>query len=302
MSQEVRNAALKEKTKTLLEGRLKHIRGAALAAALLPLASIAATPASAQETCGSGGNVCGVVWNDTNQNGIQDAGESGIEGVTVTVFEGTTAVGTTETGPDGFFVFNGFVSEGPHTIEVSLVSQPLKGMQPSPANQGVDDTVDSDGVPFGLVSRADVNVSGLDNHDTDFGFFGQAPGTGTPGYWKNHPEAWPVETITVGTATKNYTYTKDQAIYWLGKVGKDKTTTMFSSLVSAMLNLMVGNPGVCLTQGPTNVIASANAWMANYGPVGKGVAASSPAWAEGEPIHKYLDAYNNGQLCDPHRN
>jgi SdrD B-like domain len=297
MSQEVRNAALKEKTKTLLEGPLKHIRGAALAATLLPLASIAAAPASAQEMCGSGGNVCGFVWNDANQNGIQDAGETGIEGVTLTLIDGTTEL-TAETGPDGFFVFNGFVSNGLHTIEVSLLSPVLKGMQPSPADQEGDDSVDSDGVVSGLVSHATVNVSGLDNHDTDFGFFGQAPGTGTPGYWKNHPDAWPVENITVG----NDTYTKAQAIYWLGRVGKDKTTTMFSSLVSAMLNLMVGNPGVCLTQGQTNAIASANTWMANYGPVGKGVAASSPAWAEGEPIHKYLDAYNNGQLCDPHRN
>src|SRR5262245_30588400 len=117
MSQEIRNAALKEKTKTLLEGPLKHIRGAALAAALLPLASIAAAPASAQETCGSAGNVCGFVWNDTNQNGIQDAGELGIEGVRVSISDGTDTI-TTNTGPDGFFYFSGFF-DGPHKISVS---------------------------------------------------------------------------------------------------------------------------------------------------------------------------------------
>ncbi|MFT3894745.1 MAG: hypothetical protein QM730_24205 [Anaerolineales bacterium] len=37
---------------------------------------------------------------------------------------------------------------------------------------------------------------------------GGGPGTGTPGYWKNHPEAWPVSSITIGEQT----FTKDQAI------------------------------------------------------------------------------------------
>ena len=64
-------AELRDQTQQLLDGPLKHIRGAALAAALLPLASVAATPASAQAVCASGG-VCGTVFNDTNHNGIQD--------------------------------------------------------------------------------------------------------------------------------------------------------------------------------------------------------------------------------------
>ena len=33
----------------------------------------------------------------------------------------------------------------------------------------------------------------------------------------------------------------EPVVAWLGKVGKDKTTTMFSSLVPAMLNLLIGN-------------------------------------------------------------
>src|SRR5450759_2356431 len=84
MSQEVRQSELQEKTRQLLQGPLKHIRAAALAAALLPLASVAAAPAAAQNLCPSGG-VCGFVWNDTNNNGIQDAGETGIEGAKVFV-------------------------------------------------------------------------------------------------------------------------------------------------------------------------------------------------------------------------
>jgi hypothetical protein len=128
-----------------------------------------------------------------------------------------------------------------------------------------------------------------------FGFVPSAaanPGTGTPGYWKNHPNAWP-DTIVVG----GLTYTKAQAIAWLGNVNKDRTTAMFASLVPAILNVMIGNDGSCIGVA----IAAGNNWMATYGPVGSGVAGGSAAWQIGDPIHNTLDAYNNGQLCAPHR-
>jgi hypothetical protein len=102
-----------------------------------------------------------------------------------------------------------------------------------------------------------------------------------------------VDEITVGGVI----YPKKDAIAWLGRVGKDKTTTMFSSLVPAMLNVMIGNDGTCVNA----TIADANAWMATYGPVGSGVPASSYAWSVGEPLHQTMDAYNNGLLCAPHR-
>ena len=55
----------------------------------------------------------------------------------------------------------------------------------------------------------------------------------SPGYWKNHPEAWPVNTITIGGVT----YTKEEAIcYMKMPVKGDKTITMFKALVSAKLN------------------------------------------------------------------
>ena len=140
----------------------------------------------------------------------------------------------------------------------------------------------------------------MGSQNTEFGFFTPStkqPGTGTPGYWKNHPEAWPVSSITVG----GMTFTKAQAITWLGNVGKDKTTTMFSSLVPAMLNLLIGNDGSCVK----STIAAANIWMTpptvGYGPVGSNVPASSYAWSIGEPLHMQMDAYNNGLLCAPHR-
>jgi hypothetical protein len=139
------------------------------------------------------------------------------------------------------------------------------------------------------------NSGGVDTN-TDFGFWVPAvsqPGTGTPGYWKNHPEAWPLDPIVVGGVS----YSKMQAIAWLDLVGKDKTTTMFSSLVSAKLNVAMGNDSSCVA----STIAAADDWMHTYGPVGKGVQAASFAWKIGEPLHRLMDNYNNGMLCAPHR-
>ena len=144
-------------------------------------------------------------------------------------------------------------------------------------------------------SATTVTLVGANNTDTDFGFYDSPhpnPGTGTPGYWKNHPEAWPVAGITIGANT----YTKAQAISWLGKVGKDKTTTIFASYVSAFLNVKLGNDDSCVA----SAMASAYTWLSNH-PVGSNVAGSSAAWREAEPWHQTMDAYNNGLLCVQHR-
>lgn len=158
---------LRDQSQLLLDGPLKHIRGAALAAFLLPLASVAATPASAQPVCASGG-VCGTVFNDTNNNGVQDAGETGIENVTVFVCQLCDGSDTRSgvTGSNG--VYSIFVPGGPTTVFISIPP----GMQASPLNVG-DDAFDSDGVPDGHGFSV---ASGLpaDGTATDFGFSTQA--------------------------------------------------------------------------------------------------------------------------------
>jgi hypothetical protein len=287
----MKQAQLEQTTKQLLDGPLKHVRAAALAAALVPLASLVATPASAQTTCQSAGTVCGFVFNDTNHNGIQDSGEAGIEGVSVTITDGTNT-STTQTGPDGLYSFA--FQDGTYTISATI---PV-GYTPSPANVCCNDTIDSDGVPDGFGNSVATGVVVVfDNPNTDFGFYVNNvvsnPGTGTLGYWKNHPEAWPVSSITIGGVL----YTKTQAIYLMQRIGKDRTTQMFAQLVAAELNVKIGNDSSCIA----STIAWADAWLTAY-PVGSNVLGSSAAWAAASPYHDQLDAYNNGQLCAPHRN
>ncbi len=122
----------------------------------------------------------------------------------------------------------------------------------------------------------------------------ESPGTGTPGYWKNHPEAWPVSSITIGGVA----YSKEDAIAIMSTAGKgDKTYTMFSALVAAKLNVLIGNNSGCID----TTITAADNWMAMYGPVGSGVSGDSYAWSVGEPLYIQLDKYNNGKLCAPSR-
>jgi hypothetical protein len=125
----------------------------------------------------------------------------------------------------------------------------------------------------------------------------------SPGYWKNHAEAWPVQCITIG----NTDYTKEQAIAIMQMPVKgDKTYTMFDALVAAKLNVAAKCPSCKIA----NTIEDADQWMGTvpyFGPVGSGVKANSDAWQKstqvggcsipsGEYLYQKLDAYNNGQI------
>jgi hypothetical protein len=118
-------------------------------------------------------------------------------------------------------------------------------------------------------------------------------GCRSPGFWKNHPDAWPVCEIEIGGKT----YTKDEAIEWMKQpVRRDKSLTMFKSLVAAKLNVLSGCSDDCIAC----TIKEADDWLEAF-PVGSGVRANSEAWqySHGEAIYLALDAYNNGRLCEP---
>jgi hypothetical protein len=263
-----------------------RLKAAGLIALLVPLASIGVAQAESRE-CRSGGAVCGVVWNDVNNNGVREDGEPAIAGAVVSL-----GLGSTSTSFDGYYQFG---NPGAGEFKVSVMVPP--GMRISPANVGDDDTIDSDGVADGVGNSVATIVlvePQPRSTDTDFGFsvsLVQNPGTGTPGYWMNHPEAWPAS-VTIGGVV----YSRDAAIAWIARSGKDRTTTMFASLVSAKLNVQIGNDASCVQ----STIDHADEWMAAY-PLGSNVHAASLAWKVGEPLHRLMDNYNNGMLCAPHR-
>jgi len=84
------------------------------------------------------------VWQDVNCNGIQDAGEPGLNNVTVNLLNAAgNVVRTTTTGgssnPDGFYEFRGLYP-GTYTVQFVLPS----GYVFSPSQAGTDRSVDSD--------------------------------------------------------------------------------------------------------------------------------------------------------------
>jgi hypothetical protein len=114
--------------------------------------------------------------------------------------------------------------------------------------------------------------------------------TGTIGYWKTHPEEWPIDTIVIGGVQ----YSKAEAIEIMDEPAQgDKTYTMFEQLVAAKLNVEMGAESSCIDDS----IVDADQWLIDY-PLGSGV--KGKLWEEtGEPIKDMLDNYNNGHLCAP---
>lgn len=114
-------------------------------------------------------------------------------------------------------------------------------------------------------------------------------GTGTPGYWMNHPQAWPVDSIVIGTTT----FSKEAAIEIMkSPVKGDKWSTMFPAFVAAMLNVEIGNcPPTCYS------LAEVGDWLKNFINA-RPVVGGSEAWqySHGEALYWCLDGYNNGLL------
>ena len=113
----------------------------------------------------------------------------------------------------------------------------------------------------------------------------------TQGYWRTHPEAWPVDMLMLGGVP----YTKDQLIGVLSTPSRgDATYILAYQLIAATLNVMSGAD----SSGIATTIANADAWLASVGGLGKW-----PTGAERQTGIAYasqLDAFNNGLSGVPH--
>ena len=89
-----------------------------------------------------------VVWVDVDGDGIQDAGEPGLAGVTVTLFDDLDVqVGSMVTAADGSYGFSG-LALGDYYVVFDLATVPGGGYLFTTPNVGADDTVDSDADPI----------------------------------------------------------------------------------------------------------------------------------------------------------
>jgi protocatechuate 3,4-dioxygenase beta subunit len=114
------------------------------------------------------------VWNDANQNGVQDSGEAGVSGLTVRLLDGTgTFTGvTTTTNASGGYLFNNLVP-GSYAIQVMApLTQTFTG-----SNVG-DDSTDSDVNSLGISAPVTL-ASGEFNNTLDAGIY-KAGSNNTP--------------------------------------------------------------------------------------------------------------------------
>jgi CSLREA domain-containing protein len=108
------------------------------------------------------------------------------------------------------------------------------------------------------------------------------------GYWKNHPDQWPVTQLQLG----NVTYTKDQLLSILHQpVNANGLVQLAYQEIAAKLNIANGADGSCIQQ----TLAGADALIGNLviPPVGTGYLRPTAYVAP-------LTQYNEGELCVPH--
>ncbi|WP_164716242.1 SdrD B-like domain-containing protein [Paenibacillus whitsoniae] len=88
------------------------------------------------------GTLGDIVWHDLNANGIQDAGEPGLSGVTVELYDADTdaLLNTMTTDAGGHYLFTNLLLSAHYKVKFLKPA----GFKESPANAGADDSVDSD--------------------------------------------------------------------------------------------------------------------------------------------------------------
>lgn len=131
------------------------------------------------------------VWLDADRDGVQDAGEDAIAGVTVNLYDTDgNLVATTTTDVNGGYFFDddsvdgGLGENTDYVVKVDnpddyAAGGPLDGHSPTVADAGEDDALDSDGVvpPGEAYPQIDVTTgdAGQDDHTVDFGFVQHTP-------------------------------------------------------------------------------------------------------------------------------
>ena len=224
------------------------------------------------------GSIGDRVWKDTNGNGVQDIGETGIAGVTVQLYSGANVLITSAvTDANGNYSFTGLLS-GTYIVRV------VSGTLPS----GVDTaTWDRDGL--GSLHQATITLGCNQNVlDADFGYksnvYGWCPRT--IGYWKNHLSEWPVTSLTIGGVT----YNQSQLLAHLSSTSSDASRLLIKQLVGTMLNIAKGSD-----PGPIqSTVKAANAFLVTFPP------GSNPKGANRDyalSLKDALDKYNNDPAC-----
>lgn len=110
-------------------------------------------------------------------------------------------------------------------------------------------------------------------------------GTGTIGFWKNHPESWPVDALEIGGEVLNQT---ELIAILSSPVGQSKWLIAAKQLIAAKLNVLsCGDNCVDLS------VEVVDQWLKD--------GADMSQWKSIEKCVNELTNYNEGKLCRNHR-
>jgi cysteine-rich repeat protein len=114
----------------------------------------------------------------------------------------------------------------------------------------------------------------------------------TQGYWKNHPRAWPVSTLTVGSVS----YTKAEALtIFRQEVNGNGLVSLAHQLMASKLNVAAG-----ATNAVAGAIVQADGMIGAL--VVPTIGKSSLPTAVTSPLVQELDEYNIGNIGPGHCN
>jgi hypothetical protein len=260
----------------------------------------------------------GFVWNDLDCDGIQDPGEPGVAGVHIFIYE---------CGPDGIAgTADDVLIDHPRTdltghyslligdedtyYYVIFEDLPAGFIGFSPQSQGTDPTIDSDPDPatgqtecglcecsFECIGRPFAPLvfdAGLCIEEGELFPCGK-----TIGYWKNHPDQWPVDSLILGSQS----YTMDELLQILNApVRRDASLILAKQLIATKLNVENGTDPAPVAAA----IAEGDALLGSYsGQLPFRVRAKSTNGKAMIEIAIILDGYNNDGSspdCDENEN
>jgi len=186
-------------------------------------------------------------------------------------------------GPDQVFRLNGTIGGATPTPTASPTATPSATASPTATPSA---TPSATGSPS---ATATATPSGTPT--------ATATPSGTPGvcvrgqgYWKNHPDQWPVTELQLG----NVTYDQEQLLDILHQpVRGNGLVSLAHHLIAAKLNIAAGADPSCIEE----TIAEADALIGDLvvPPVGDGYLAPRDV----EAIKDILEDYNEGRLCAP---
>ncbi len=225
----------------------------------------------APSTTSPTGQIGSLVWKDKDGDGIQDAGEPGISGITVYLKNSAgTVIATDTTDINGVYLFEGLYA-GTYTVVVSTPSGYVK----SPSVVGTNRAIDSNGSPATVTLSTNSSV----DLTIDFGFlqaieekcfttytqggWGSKPSGNNPGAFltKNFSAVYPGGYVAIGTSSRYLAFTSaDAVIKFLPQGGTAGVLTasavnptscsagvLAGQLLAATLNVDFSNKGRTMT-------------------------------------------------------